>query len=570
MQKKSRFKTIIKVFIIILLIGGAGFAALYGYNTWSQQKARAAMAASLSDSMETLEAVKGEIKEIVSAAGVVKLHDEISVYANIESSSSASAASEKVSEVLVEVGDVVEQDQIIVTYDVDSQKSQLEKQITQSSNNVKSQILSLQSMVAPPTSASLKQLQSSVDSAEKTLFDASASITTAQNKISDQRDAITQAEKNVETAQQAVLDAEKDIETNQKLLDVGGISQEEFKKTTDAKDQAVTALEQTETSLQNAWNTMRDLEQQLESNQMNVATAQKNLGNAQQNLVDAGKVLADETDRIKYEQQEIQIENLQQDLTDYQDQLRTIVESTTSPIDGTVTTVNVSKGSAVTSSTVLMTIADFNDLIVKANISEYDMPKLALGQPVVMTSDGMLDIVFTGKIIKIGDSATTQSASSGTETVVPVDISLDNADGKLKPGFNLDLEIVVAQVPDAVTVPIDAVLKDAVTGEHYVFTIESERLKRTAVTLGAVSDMTVEIASGLQDGDHVIASPTSSMRDGMQADLSDMAAMENRGNNAGGLGGLFGIQSGGGMRPNGGGNFSGGGGARPAAPGGGG
>jgi HlyD family secretion protein len=202
----------------------------------------------------------------------------------------------------------------------------------------------------------------------------------------------------------------------------------------------------------------------------------------------------------------------QLDLSDARKQLSDIQESAISPISGTVTTVNVSKGKSVDTSTVLVTIADFNDLIVKADISEYDVPKLAVGQTCFMTSDGLDGVSYTGVVLKIADSA----VSGGSGTVVPVEFSINEIDGMLKPGFNLDIDITVAQSGNVVAVPIVSILKDQTTGGNYVFKVDESRMVRRAdVTLGLTGDMVVEVKSGVSEGDEIISSPTSSMFDGM-------------------------------------------------------
>jgi hypothetical protein len=60
------------------------------------------------------------------------------------------------------------------------------------------------------------------------------------------------------------------------------------------------------------------------------------------------------------------------------------------------------------------------------------------------------------------------------------------------------------------------VKKDAITGERKVFTVDEQGiLSEKLVKTGIVSDMVVEIASGVNEGDQVVTSPTDTMEDGM-------------------------------------------------------
>ncbi|MDR1914897.1 MAG: HlyD family efflux transporter periplasmic adaptor subunit, partial [Clostridiales bacterium] len=457
-MQKQKFnpRKLIKPLIIIAIIGAIGFGG-YTVFKYFQESQRMAMMAQFAGRTQIERAEKSDIKELVSASGVIALNNEESIYG---------ANGERVSEVLVEVGDIVEKDQIIVYYDIEDKRDELEKQIQQAEINLRNQELSLKSMVAPVGESELRQLQTGVDSSDKSLYDAQNTVASTEIKIEDQREAISRAQEDVIKAQQDIDKAQSDIDEaeeekskQQQLLNVDGISLDEFKQyekavetANDAKVKAEDAKVTAELAVTNAQNTLRDLERTLESNQKSVTSAEQNLKNAELNLSEATITLKDEADRINYEKQQNQITLTQLDLEDYRKQLEDITENTTTPLAGTVTSVGVSRGKTVDASTVLVTIADFNDLIVTADISEYDIPKLAIGQPVAMTSDGIADATYTGKVTKIGDSAVSASASSGTSTTVPVEIAFDTVPKDLKPGFNLELEITVNHNPEAVTV----------------------------------------------------------------------------------------------------------------------
>jgi len=513
------------------VIGGVcvlGVAGYFGYGIYANQQNRNVMAAAFDNMMAVERVMAGEIAENVNATGVVYLKDEQSVYAETTA---------RISQVKVEAGDKIKKGDVIAEYDVAEKIRQLEKQISQTEINISNQYLTLRSMVAPAASSTIKQLQTGVDNAEKSLFDMNVTYDNAAIKIEDQQTA-------VDRAVEALEKAEKTLEDSELLLAVGAISQDDYDRASDSRDNA-------ETSLTNANNALRDMERQMESHKMNIQQAEKSLDNAKYNLTDAGVTLGTETEKINYEKQQNQIKTLEIDLEDLRQQLADVVHTAVSPIDGTVTSVNVTQGRSVDTSTVLITIADFGDLVVKSNISEYDIPKIAEGMSVSMTSDGLADMTYTGSITKIGDSASAQSG--GSETVVPVEVTLDLVDGVLKPGFTLDMEITAAYSPEAALISVSSVKRDGVTGDRYVFAISPEQtLEKKTVTLGIISDMTAEVVTGLNMGELIIANPTDAMFDGMPYDMNAMMR------NADSGGGLF-DRMGGGMRmPAMGGNMGGG------------
>ena len=92
------------------------------------------------------------------------------------------------------------------------------------------------------------------------------------------------------------------------------------------------------------------------------------------------------------------------------------------------------------------------------NIDELDIDSLALGQEVQVTSDAKTGHTYVGKITKISIQGTT---SNGT-TYYPITVTLDDygsdTDGSaLRPGMNIDAEIILEKAENVLAVPVDAV-----------------------------------------------------------------------------------------------------------------
>lgn len=520
---KNLVKENMKRIMAFLLVIVVGAGAYYGYTQLNGggEAARTVFA----DTTPVERVSLGDMRDVVTASGVVYLKDEQIVYSSTDA---------KVKEVLVEVGDQVVEGAEIVTYEVETTRENLERQIKEAEISLSNQQISLKSLMLPASQSEITNLEKQVDNANDSVYNSQKNISDNELKIDQQKQAIEKARLELEKAEKTISDTEI-------LLQAGAVSQETY-------DDAVTARDNKADTLRKEEDTLETLNLQQESNLRSLHAAEKTLQTAQKDLADAGVVLAEESEKLNYQKQVNQISLSQISLDNLKKQLNEVVDSDVSPISGTVTTVSVSRGSKAEEDTVLLKVADFNQLIVKADISEYDTPKLVLGQKVTMTSDGLSNVVYTGTITKISNSASTQSAVSGSETVVPIEISVDNPDGKVKPGFNLDLEILIAEQPSALGVSISAVQKDKQTEEYYVFVVErqgEERiLKKTTVTLGIYTDMQVEITSGLSEGDMVLTSPTADMQDGqpLPAMGSAAGAMPSGGNRQnGGMGGMGGM-----------------------------
>jgi len=114
---------------------------------------------------------------------------------------------------------------------------------------------------------------------------------------------------------------------------------------------------------------------------------------------------------------------------------------------------------------------------------------------------------FSGMIVRINPSV-----DPATRTFA-VDIQVPNPKGQLKPGSFAKTSILTRVDPEAVTVPLEAVVKFA--GITKIFLVENDRAKEVQVTLGVESATWHEIASpALPRGAQVITSGQSALADG--------------------------------------------------------
>lgn len=141
---------------------------------------------------------------------------------------------------------------------------------------------------------------------------------------------------------------------------------------------------------------------------------------------------------------------------------------------------------------------------------------MAIGQDVVITGEAFGDNTeFSGKIISVAPVATVVAGSSGQETVV--EVSIEPLDGKdlLKPGLNVDCEIITQKKENIIVSEFNVFLEDK-NRSQYAMVVDEETMtvRKQYVTLGIYSDMLVEIIDGLKEGDKVVIDPQPSLEDG--------------------------------------------------------
>ncbi len=71
------------------------------------------------------------------------------------------------------------------------------------------------------------------------------------------------------------------------------------------------------------------------------------------------------------------------------------------PCNGTVTLISSSVGELIGTGTTIVTLTDYGDRWIMANVDEYEIGKLRVGQEVPLTSKAYPDTIFHGKIVNI-------------------------------------------------------------------------------------------------------------------------------------------------------------------------
>ncbi len=195
----------------------------------------------------------------------------------------------------------------------------------------------------------------------------------------------------------------------------------------------------------------------------------------------------------------------------------------TAPISGTVIDKEYKVGDNIeaTSYSPLAVIYDMSYLTFTLNIDELDVNKLAVGQTVRITSDAIPDQEFTGVVDKVSINGTTMSGV----TTYPVTVLVDES-GSLLPGMNVSADILISQIANVLTIPVDAVSRGNTVqvlpadGYDKDGNVDASKLQTVAVELGESDADYIEVLSGLNEGDIVVVSTTAS------SIMDTMASME--------------------------------------------
>lgn len=174
-----------------------------------------------------------------------------------------------------------------------------------------------------------------------------------------------------------------------------------------------------------------------------------------------------------------------QQVKQYETQLEDCVVK--APFSGVVTAVNVEAGDIYKGESIL-TIEDTSAYEVSAEIDEYDISNIELGQKVVIKTNGTGDAQLEGTVIDIAPRAT---ETTGTDVTYTIKVSLDTPNDDLRLDMTAKLSIILESKDNIMTVPYDAVQTDD-EGNKYVEVVNEEAKTAEAATDTNVPDETGE------------------------------------------------------------------------------
>jgi HlyD family secretion protein len=163
----------------------------------------------------------------------------------------------------------------------------------------------------------------------------------------------------------------------------------------------------------------------------------------------------------------------------------------------------IEEGATVRERQVLFTIPDLAaPMRVNTKIHESQVDRLVTGQRVRVKVDAFSDLTFDGVVDAIAPLADAPSSFGSNAKSYTAYVNIVKAVPSMRPGMSAAVEILVADLPDAISVPVAAVAyydeKD-----HVAVKAPDGKIDWREVTLGVSDGKRVEVKSGLKPGDNV-------------------------------------------------------------------
>ncbi|MBI5914182.1 MAG: efflux RND transporter periplasmic adaptor subunit [Bacteroidetes bacterium] len=336
---------------------------------------------------------------------------------------------------------------------------------------------------------------------------AAAGVNSSKSGLANAKSQIEAAIAQQEQLETQLANARDIHKRNEKLFREGVVSQQDF-----------------DASLTN----VRTLESNVRAAQANVRSAQQSANSSEYQIKSAEASLREISTSLK----------------------RTTIYASMS---GILSKLNVEKGERVVGTsmmagTEIMRIADLKAMEVQVEVTENDLPRIALGQTAEIEIDAYLDRKFTGKVVEIAHTANnlvssaTGSVNLTTDQVTNfiVTIDIDPASyhdlvkpGKpypFRPGMSASVEIQTKTVESVVGVPIQAVgtrdrekkdekakakpvnqeeassMNDELDEVVFVL-MAGDTVDMRKVKTGVQDNDYIEITEGIKEGEQVVTGP---------------------------------------------------------------
>ena len=164
---------------------------------------------------------------------------------------------------------------------------------------------------------------------------------------------------------------------------------------------------------------------------------------------------------------------------------------------GTVVDRKVTQGQYVNAGDTLLTVADLNQVWIKADVYEEQLPQIRQGQEVDITAESLPNKTLHGHVDFIEPAANPQTRT------VPVHVHVANPEMRLLPGMFVNATFVSRAAAQSIVVPRSAVLD---TGTRKIVYVARPNgiFEAREVQVGAPTEDLFPVSSGLAPGDKVV------------------------------------------------------------------
>jgi membrane fusion protein (multidrug efflux system) len=181
------------------------------------------------------------------------------------------------------------------------------------------------------------------------------------------------------------------------------------------------------------------------------------------------------------------------------------------PISGRIAEIYLEAGDYATTTAALFLVIEDGPIRAAMHIPDPDLQSVRPGMEALLTVPNVADKTFTGTVTHV-----TPFIESETRTG-EVQAEFDDGGSSLLPGMYGSVTIVLDRKKGALVIPINALLYEEETNKPYVYIITDDHAAKKPVETGIMGTDTVEIVSGIAEGDRVVVTGKENLSEGTPA-----------------------------------------------------
>ena len=181
----------------------------------------------------------------------------------------------------------------------------------------------------------------------------------------------------------------------------------------------------------------------------------------------------------------------------------------TAPFAGVITQRFVDPGAliqATNGSSAIVSLMDFSRVRVQVAVPEIEAARVAVGQPVHLTTDNLPGKQFDGKVTRFTYALDVANHTMLAEAV------LDNPELALRPGMLVTLRLGIERKEEAVLMPLEALVMEKANA--FAYTVQDNKAVKRPIKIGFKDTKSVEVLEGVGLNDAVILAEQLKLTDG--------------------------------------------------------
>jgi RND family efflux transporter MFP subunit len=317
---------------------------------------------------------------------------------------------------------------------------------------------------------------------------------------------LTQLKKRLRQREDELKELQRELENKTRLFELGGISEEEYRKANLSYRSAVTEFENLELDVKIKQIGFRD--EDILAREITPPTGSENRKRVFQEINNLTLKAEMDAARAGLASAEAEWESLKLLLAKLE---------VRSPAEGIAGPRHVEQGERVALGDELMYIFPDELLHVVFHVQEDAAPLIRKGQEIRVSIPG-LEEGESGSGVRPGKVDIVSPVVDPVSGNVLVKGILRNGSGKLKPGMFARVRVECGEPELRITVPENCLLSHE-DGRGIVFAVKNGRAFPVSIRTGEKENGTFEVAAGLEPGDAVVVSPPPGLQEGEEVDV---------------------------------------------------